>query len=80
MKSIVLLVWLATASGQEQVVLTRHVDNMMLCESAAQSVQAEYAAKGGKTRHLCHEVVEEVGNVDVNGNPIEPTTAYATAR
>lgn len=78
MKSIVLLVWLTVAGGQEQVIMTRHVDSQAICEATAHSVQAKYAGKGQKTRFLCHEVVEEVGDVDVNGNPIEPPKAFAT--
>jgi hypothetical protein len=76
MKSIVLLLWLATANGKEEIILNRHLDGQATCVATAQALQAKHAAKGEKVRYLCHEVVEEVGNVDVNGNPIEQNTRH----
>lgn len=69
MKSVVLIVWLALASGHEEVVHTGHYDDMAACEATARAVAGQYAQRG-KTRHLCHGVVEELGGVDADGNPI----------
>ncbi|MEW5770431.1 MAG: hypothetical protein AB1831_08715 [Pseudomonadota bacterium] len=77
MKSIVLLVWLALANGKEQVILSRHLDDQATCVATAQALVAQHAAQGGKARYLCQEVVEEVGGVDINGNPIEPAVMHA---
>lgn len=77
MKSIVLLLWLAMANGKEEVILNQHLDDHATCVATAQALQAKHAKKGEKVRYLCHEVVEEVGNVDVNGNPIEQNTRHA---
>lgn len=75
MKSIALIIWLTLASGKEQVVLTRHMDDLAKCQAAAQVVVDDYAAQGKKARYLCHEVIEEVGDVDENGNPLTPVKA-----
>ncbi|MEW6677558.1 MAG: hypothetical protein AB1421_06515 [Pseudomonadota bacterium] len=48
------------------------------CRSVAQALVDKHAAEGKKARFLCHEVIEEVGDVDENGNPIEPTTRFAS--
>jgi hypothetical protein len=80
MKSIALILWLALANGKEQVVLSKHVEDMEKCQATAQALVVNHAAKGERVRYLCHEVVEEVGNVDANGNPIEPTVMHANNR
>jgi hypothetical protein len=78
MKSIALILWLALANGKEQVILSKHLEDMGQCKATAQALVAKHASKGEQVRYLCHEVVEEVGNVDQNGNPVEQTTKYAT--
>lgn len=70
MKSIALIVWLSLPNGQSQIVQTTHFDDMATCSAAAQSTRARYAAQGGKTRHLCHVVIEENTDVDMYGNPL----------
>lgn len=70
MKSVALIIWLLTASGHEDIVVTSHYDDMDACESKAKAVAEQYAQQGKKTRYLCHPVIEEVGGVDENGNPI----------
>lgn len=72
MKSVALIIWLLGANGQERIVERSHYDDMAACEAKAQATAAHYAQQGGKTRHLCHPVIEEVGDVDADGNPIEP--------
>jgi hypothetical protein len=42
-----------------------------------QELMEKHASSGEKVRYQCHEVVEEVGNVDENGNPIEPAILHA---
>lgn len=71
MKSIVLIVWLFMPSGQQEVVVKQHYDDMAACEAKAEAVAGQYARLGQKTRHLCHPVIDEVGDVDANGNPIQ---------
>lgn len=71
MKSIALIIWLLSTHGQDQIVERSHYDDMAACEAKAQAVAEHYAQQGGKTRYLCHPVIEEVGEVDDNGNPIE---------
>ncbi|MDD4882005.1 MAG: hypothetical protein PHR30_14815 [Gallionellaceae bacterium] len=71
MKSIALIIWLLSANGHDRIVERSHYDDMAACEAKAQAVAAHYAQQGGKTRYLCHPVVEEVGDVDENGNPVE---------
>jgi hypothetical protein len=71
MKSIALLFWLAAANGGEQLLLPiRHFDDMAACEAAAEGQAAQHAGKA--SRHKCHEIQPEVGEVDENGNPIKP--------
>lgn len=74
MKSVVLLIWLLTAGGKEHLVVNRHVDDMTTCNTMAQSLVVDYTRQNQKVRTLCHEVVEEVGDVDENGNPVTHTT------
>ena len=78
MKSIALILWLALANGKEQVILSKHLEDMDKCQATARALVANHADKGERVRYLCHEVVEEVGNVDANGNPIEPAVMHAT--
>lgn len=78
MKSVALILWLALAGGKEQVVHTNHMDDMDKCRSVAQAMVDSHAAEGKKARFLCQEIIEEVGDVDENGNPIEPTTHFAS--
>lgn len=75
MKSIALIVWLLGPQGHDQIVQRQHYDDMSACIAAAQATADYHAAQGGKTRHLCHAVVEEISDVDANGNPIEKPTA-----
>lgn len=75
MKSFALILWLLIGDGGQRVVLTQHVDSDALCQTAAKALVDKYAARGQRVRYLCHEVVPEVGDVDVNGNPIEPERA-----
>lgn len=70
MKSVALLVWLLSANGGDRIVYTDHLDDMAACQARAAEVSAPYLREGRKTRHLCQEVVEEVGGVDENGNPL----------
>lgn len=79
MKSIVLLLWLSVPTGADQFLLTQHVDNQIACERMGQSLVQQHASSGEKVRFQCHEVVEEVGNVDENGNPIGPTIMHANS-
>jgi len=80
MKSIVLILWLTMPNGPDQFLLTQHVDNQTICEQRGQSLVDQRASAGQNVRFQCHEVVEEVGNVDENGNPIEPTIMHADRR
>ncbi|MCP5277976.1 MAG: hypothetical protein H6935_06380 [Thiobacillus sp.] len=77
MKSIVLLLWLTVPNGADQFLLTKHVDNTAVCEHMGQALVHEHALGGKQVRFQCHEVVEEVGNVDENGNPIDPPIMHA---
>jgi len=70
MKSVALILWLTLASGKEQVILTQHWESMTKCKAVATDLVATHAEKGQKARFLCHEVIEEVGDVDENGNPL----------
>jgi len=74
MKSIVFILWLTLANGKEQVVLTQHVNTQEECLSLAQIKAEQHARHGEKTRYICHEVIEEVGGVDNNGNPIQESS------
>jgi len=80
MKSIVLLLWLTVPNGTEQFLLTQYLDDMSVCELRGQALVHEQLAKGKQARFTCHEVVEEVGNVDENGNPIESPVTHAHTR
>jgi hypothetical protein len=80
MKSIVLILWLTVPSGPDQFLLTKHTDDMAACEHLGQTLVHEQALGGKQARFQCHEVVEEVGNVDENGNPIEPPLLHANNR
>ena len=77
MKSIVLILWLTVPTGPDQFLLTKHVDNQAVCECMGQAMVDKRAQAGEQTPYLCREVVEEVGDVDENGNPIEPATRHA---
>lgn len=79
MKSIVLLLWLSVPTGADQVLLTKHVDDQVTCERTGQILVDQHTSTGKKVRFQCHEVVEEVGNVDENGNPIGPTIMHANS-
>lgn len=79
MKSIVLLLWLSVPTGADQFLLTKHVDDQIACERMGLVLVEKHAASGEKVRFQCHEVVEEVGNVDENGNPIGPTIMHANS-
>jgi hypothetical protein len=68
MKSVVLIVWLLTANGKDQLLLSRHVDDQATCRALAEATVA--AHPGEKLRHLCQEVVPENEAVDENGNPL----------
>lgn len=70
MKSIAFILWLLTPGGQEQVAMTQHLDSMAACQALVERKTAEYAARGLTTRAMCHNVIEEVGEVDENGNPV----------
>jgi hypothetical protein len=70
MKSVALILWLALANGKEQVIHTRHLEDMDTCRSIAQAMVENHANKGERVRFLCHEVIEEAGDVDENGNPL----------
>lgn len=72
MKSFVFILWLLMGDGRQQVLLTQHVDDEATCLAAAKVLVDKHEARGEKVRYLCHEVVPEVGDVDENGNPIEP--------
>lgn len=80
MKSIVLILWLTLPTGKEQVLLTRHMDDQAACTAAAQALVVEHGRRGEKVRFQCHEVVEEVGDVDENGNPLPNTVMHADSR
>ncbi|HNQ03265.1 MAG TPA: hypothetical protein PKH69_01510 [Thiobacillaceae bacterium] len=67
------------SAGKEQFVLSRHVDDRAVCTQAAQALVAEYAQRGQRARYLCHEVVEEEGEVDAHGNPLPATVQPANA-
>lgn len=75
MKSFALILWLLLGDGGQRVILTRHLDDAASCEAAARLLVEQHAARGQRVRYLCHEVVPEVGDVDENGNPIEPGQA-----
>lgn len=75
MKSIALILWLVLGDGRQQVILTQHLDDDASCQATARALVEKHAARGQRVRYLCHEVVPEVGDVDVNGNPIEPDHA-----
>ena len=70
MKSIALILWLLLDGGGQRVILTKHVDSEAACQATAKELVEQHAARGQRVRYLCHEVVPEVGDVDVNGNPI----------
>jgi hypothetical protein len=72
MKSFALILWLLIDGGGQKVILTRHVDDDATCHTTAKALVEAHAARGQRVRYLCHEVVPEVGDVDENGNPIEP--------
>lgn len=72
MKSVALIVWLLLPSGHERIALNIHLDDMAACQARAVAEVASLERQGGKARYLCQKVVEEVGEVDANGNPIEP--------
>jgi hypothetical protein len=78
MKSIVLLLWLTVPTGADQFLLTKHMDESAACQRMGQALVEKHALAGENVRFQCHEVVEEVGNVDQNGNPIEPVIMHAT--
>ncbi len=75
MKSFALILWLILGNGKQQVLTTTHTDGAESCQATAQVLVAKHTARGQKVRYLCHEVVPEVGDVDVNGNPITPESA-----
>lgn len=75
MKSFALILWLLIDGGGQKVILTRHVDDDATCQTMAKALVDEYVARGRRVRYLCHEVIPEVGDVDENGNPIEPEPA-----
>jgi hypothetical protein len=77
MKSIVLILWLTVPTGADQFLLTRHVDDQATCARMGQALVEKHVASGEKVRFQCHEVVEEVGDVDENGNPIAPAVMHA---
>lgn len=79
MKSIVLLLWLSVPTGADQFLSTQHMDDPIACERIGQRLVQQHASSGEKVRFQCHEVVEEVGNVDENGNPIEPVIMHANS-
>jgi hypothetical protein len=71
MKSVALIIWLLAPNGQEQIILSSHFDTVAACQAKAVEVGQEYQGRDRKTRHLCQAVVEEVGGVDANGNPLD---------
>lgn len=71
-KAFVLLLWLLPADGRQQLLLAQHVDSEVHCQELALQLAAKHTAKGEKVRHLCQQVIEEVGDVDENGNPLPP--------
>jgi hypothetical protein len=75
MKSFALILWLLMGDDRQQVILTQHVDDEATCLATARALVEKHAARGQRVRYLCHEVVPEVGDVDVNGNPIKPEQA-----
>jgi hypothetical protein len=75
MKSFALILWLLLGDGKQQVILTQHVDDAATCAATAKVLVDKYEARGQRVRYLCHEVVPEVGEVDVNGNPIQAEQA-----
>lgn len=70
MKSVALILWLTLANGKEQVILTQHMNTQDECVSTARAKVEQHTRRGEKTRYICHEVIEEVGGVDDNGNPL----------
>lgn len=80
MKSIVLILWLTLPTGKEQFLLTRHMDDQGACMQAARALVVEHSQRGQRVRFQCHEVVEEVGGVDENGNPLPTTALHAEIR
>jgi len=80
MKSIVLILWLTLPTGKEQFLLTRHMDDQAACAQAAQALVVEHGQRGEKVRFQCHEVVEEVGGVDENGNPLPANVMHVDMR
>jgi hypothetical protein len=75
MKSFVLILWLLTGDGRQQVILTQYLDNEAACVATANFLADKHAVRGQRVRYLCHEVVPEVGGVDEMGNPIKPEPA-----
>ncbi len=75
MKSFALIVWLLLGEGGQRVILTQHLDDQAACEATATALVERHTARGQRVRYLCHEVIPEVGDVDENGNPIEPEQA-----
>lgn len=69
-KSVVLVLWLLLPGGRQEFLLAKHVDSHAQCQALAQTLSDARAAKGQRVRHICEDVVEEVGGVDVNGNPL----------
>lgn len=77
-KTFVLLLWLLTSSGKQQLLSAQHVDGEEVCQSTAKILVEKYSAKGEQVRYLCQQVIEEVGDVDENGNPLPPEKAAAS--
>ncbi len=72
MKSFALILWLILGNGKQQILTTTHADDAASCRATAQALVEKHAARGQQVRYLCHEVVPEDTDVDVNGNPLPP--------